>query len=132
MRFFNCIVNSYLLSLLASVVLFAKIINAQVSESEPLYEQLSQHFKQKSLSVGALLQTVGDFQVDFFNDPGEEIFENEFGNGVTGGIGFRRVEADFDFFPHHVLYLSKQQLVRLVLDPSILLEILDELRTSLF
>ena len=87
---------------------------------------------QNTNELAALRIIVSDFQVDFFNDPGEEIFENEFGNGVTGGIGFRRVEADFDFFPHHVLYLSQQQLLRLILDPSILLKILDELLTALF
>lgn len=37
---------------------------AQRGEEEPLLDELIRHFKRKSLSVGALFQTVADFQVD--------------------------------------------------------------------
>jgi len=42
----------------------ARAANPQDEEDEPLYEQLKNNFKKSYLSLGALLQTVGDFQID--------------------------------------------------------------------
>lgn len=57
--------TSVIFLLLASFqIVPARNCLAQTEEHEPLFERLLKDFKKDYLSLGALLQTVGDFQVD--------------------------------------------------------------------
>jgi hypothetical protein len=49
-------------SVLATFIVAATPVRAQQEEGEPLYDELVRTFKKKSLSIGALFQTVGVFQ----------------------------------------------------------------------
>jgi hypothetical protein len=58
-------------------------------QDEPIFEELSRHFKQPYLNVGVLVQAVGDVVFDRDDEPGN--------NGFSLGAARLRVQGELDF-----------------------------------